>query len=161
MAAEKSIATPQFEILLKVKQSDHEDFGFLQEGDMLNPLYLFLKERQQLQNREVLDSACVSKKPVQRESRMLVEYDSSSSDGENCDVGNGQLSINSSLIGSVLKQEDDEMVAEKEKIDITRSVSDEQNLLPERCELSKQACRLKRARLLKSHFSSQMKDSIK
>jgi hypothetical protein len=60
---------------------------------------------------------------------MLVEYDSSSSDGENCDVENGQLSINSSMIGSVLKEEDDEMVAKKEKVDITRSVLVEQNLL--------------------------------
>jgi hypothetical protein len=91
---------------------------------------------------------------------MLVEYDSSSSDGENCDVENGQLSINSSLTGSVLKEEDDEMVAKKEKVDITRSVSVEQNLLSDRCELSKKACRLKRARILKDHFSSQMKDSI-
>jgi hypothetical protein len=41
---------------------------------------------------------------------MLVEYDSSSSDGENCDVENGQLSINSSIIGSVLKEEDDVVI---------------------------------------------------
>lgn len=161
MAAEKSNATPQFEILLKVKQSDDKDFGFLREGDSLNPLYLFLKQRLQLQNRKAHDSTYVSKKPAERQSQLLVEYDSSSSDEEISSAENVSGSRISSLKGSVLNQVEHDMITKKDRVDTTHPVSSgERIFLLDHCDLSRKACRLKRARLLKDHFSSQMKDSI-
>ncbi len=155
MAAEKSNATPQFEIMLKVKQANDKDFGFLREGDSLKPLYLFLKQRLQLQNTKAHHSSYESKKSIERQSRLLVEYDSSSSDEEISCAENVSGFGFSPLKDSVSNQVDHNMVTENERV-----VSSGGNFLIDHCEVSKKACRLKRARLLKDHFSSQMKDSI-
>lgn len=45
MTALKTRAAPQFEVLLKLKQSCNEEFAFLQPGNELNLYYLWLKDR--------------------------------------------------------------------------------------------------------------------
>lgn len=158
MAAEKSIATPQFEILLKVKQSNNQDFGFLCQGDALNPLYLFLKQRQQQQRGQTFTSADDPTKHNVEESRLLVDYDSSSSDEEVSGIDHAKESGHSSPTSYSFREADGPALI-KAEVGGTCTVVEEKNSLSDG-ELSTKARRLKRARLLKGHFSLKMMDNI-
>lgn len=45
LTAKKSVTTPQFEVLLKLKRANDGDFAFLLAGDSLHPYYLHLMSK--------------------------------------------------------------------------------------------------------------------
>ena len=93
--AERVRSTTQFEVLLKVKESNNPDFDFLKETHALNPFYQWMKdehdEHEHDQIRGSVDSTCSGKEMKQKTLREednamgllnLNMYGSSSSDDE-------------------------------------------------------------------------------
>jgi len=152
MAAEKSVATPQFEVLLKVKQSNNQEFTFLYEKDPLNPYYLFMKQQEQLKIKrgDLKDDSNVS--DSKEESRLLVDYESSSSDDINYTTSG--RSKGGVILAGYSSSDDDQKSAKIEPALSAANPSEEQVSLPS----GEKDRRLKRARLLQGHFALKMLD---
>eukprot|EP00590_Aulacoseira_subarctica_P000401 CAMPEP_0172435626 /NCGR_PEP_ID=MMETSP1064-20121228/71287_1 /TAXON_ID=202472 /ORGANISM="Aulacoseira subarctica , Strain CCAP 1002/5" /LENGTH=142 /DNA_ID=CAMNT_0013183965 /DNA_START=856 /DNA_END=1280 /DNA_ORIENTATION=- len=142
MAAEKSVTTPQFEVLLKVKQSNNQEFTFLREEDPLNPYFMYLKQQEQLKrnrgNLEDVSNASHSK----QESRLLVDYDSSSSDGINSTTSG--RSKDGMMLAGYSSSDDEESIKIEPALNAANPL-EEQVSLPSG-EASEKDRRLKRAR---------------
>mmetsp|Transcript_16711 Transcript_16711/g.23227 ORF Transcript_16711/g.23227 Transcript_16711/m.23227 type:complete len:169 (-) Transcript_16711:1337-1843(-) len=162
MTSVKTSAAPQFEVLLKLKQAENTEFGFLKPEHALNPYYLFLKER----------GGEVDKllKPKE-EKEMLSEKSPNEEDSETNGDGIGGLL---GMYASSSDEEDDERPREEcvGTINGTSSkvtANDQASNTSEAGELIKapmldkessskadderKAKRLKRARNLKDHFA--------
>jgi len=74
MTAESSVKAPQFEVLLKVKQTQNDKFAFLYPDHDLHPYYILLKRRKR--NKDVTDTDDNDKEGAKKDNAALVEYES-------------------------------------------------------------------------------------
>ena len=142
MAAEKVTIAPQFEIMLKVKQQGNQDFGFLNQGNKLNPFYLHLKGESVASNQPDDHSSSSANSPTNFAG--LVDYSSSDEDEfEDKKVNN---------ISKTGKQ--------KERVD-SCDLDSNGALLSHDEELEeRKAKRLKQARMLNDHFARKIKEDF-
>jgi len=148
MAAEKATITPQFEIMLKVKQQGNQDFGFLDQGNELNPFYCYLKGENTGADQPDDPSSSSTDSPANFAG--LVDY-LSSSDEE----GFVEKKVN-------IKTADGES-NDKEDVDAKQAASiieynDPAILLHEEEMEERKAKRLKQARMLNDHFARRIKE---
>lgn len=153
LTAERAADQPQFEVLLKVKQTDNSDFAFLRPESNLYPYYSWLKGRKGIivGDRSESRSSSSSSERVDGIGGLLAGY-GSSSDEEEGKVSN-EVSEGGETTGG---SEGDVALSTK---NATRAESLEET--NESSLEEKRAKRLKKAQELKAHFESKLaKDSI-
>lgn len=156
MTAGKVRERPQFEVLLKVKEADNPDFSFLQTMHHLNPFYQWLKCGKQV-------TACTNKMDNKTEHEeaeaeadnsmgLLNMYGSTSSEDESEEgtevenelAGAGATSLPDKSSAGVLDNNIASDQTEEKVAPGTRAS----------CDKEKRAKRLKRAKMLRHHFSN-------
>mmetsp|Transcript_24504 Transcript_24504/g.36713 ORF Transcript_24504/g.36713 Transcript_24504/m.36713 type:complete len:195 (-) Transcript_24504:60-644(-) len=148
MAAEKATITPQFEIMLKVKQQGNQDFGFLDQGNELNPFYCYLKGENTAANQPDDLSSSSTDSPANFAG--LVDYSSSSEE-----EGFAEKKVNNNTVDG--ESNDEEDVVAKQAASITEN-GDPAILLHEEEMEERRAKRLKQARMLNDHFARKIKE---
>jgi len=148
MTAKRSIESPQFEVLLKVKQADNPVFSFLQADCELHPFYRWKRDGKD----EIvfIEKRCSAEYNAQTEKKgnsmnLLDMYGSSSDDDSDGEGGIAGAVLTTSNISSGVH----------ETIMETTMVSAETANKNERAKNEEQrAERLKRAIMLRHHFAN-------
>ena len=152
LTAERAADQPQFEVLLKVKQTDNPDFAFLRPESNLHPYYSWLKGRKGkiVCDRSESRSSSSSSEREDGIGGLLAGYGSSSDeeDEEKGKVGNEASEGTEKTGGS--EGDATKNATSAESLEETNESSLEE----------KRAKRLKKAQELKAHFESKSeKDS--
>ena len=164
MTAEKSVASPQFEVLLKVKQADNEEFAFLREGNALLPYYLYLKQTLKKDQSEVHDT--MEGKAQSRDTLAqggLVNCYSSSDDEADSEMNPKGTPVVGKLVASYSSSESEFEGPQATDVSIepnpaggSAEQTEPLSSTDEPLDDAIKARRLKRARLLKGHFALKM-----
>ena len=158
LTAERAADQPQFEVLLKVKQTDNPDFAFLRPESNLYPYYYWLKGRKGiiLGNMSASRSSSSSSHREDGIGGLLAGYGSSSDeeDEEERKVSNdASKERNTATAGG---REGDVALSTKNATSAESLEETNESSLEE-----KRAKRLKKAQELKAHFESKLaKDGI-
>lgn len=177
MTAIRSTSTPQFEVLLKLKQADSPVFLFLRSEHRLNPYYLLLRERrgniddpiaeggQKFENKGdpkgvSLQSSCSSEDEVGGGGigDLLGMYDSSSDE-----EGGGTDDIQDHTVTDMNHPDEsksDLLHGEKQNLSIENGIAADEETKFSKVPSStnhiddeRRAKRLKRAKMMKGHFA--------
>lgn len=154
ITATKSQESPQFEVLLKVKQQDNVDFEFLNCNHELYPFYQWLKHDNHhgAENGPKLSEESQSKRQKNHPSMQLLEMyaSSSSSDDESSVAHSKPNSCSKSMDSQVVAT-----VAAAAKDTVAQEMSSQDAIPPRQQSIEeKRQRRLQRAKMLRHHFAT-------
>mmetsp|Transcript_14914 Transcript_14914/g.21097 ORF Transcript_14914/g.21097 Transcript_14914/m.21097 type:complete len:191 (+) Transcript_14914:754-1326(+) len=173
MTSVRTSAVPQFEVLLKLKQSDNKEFEFLKAEHKYNPYYLFLKDRG-----GEIDKPVMLNKQKYNQAEMSDEKsgneDDKEDDNETSGIGGllGMYASSSddddespckecSNAATPSKVSDNNQVSTISAIDtsINATTHNEDEESSSNIDDQRKAKRLKRARNLKGHFALKLMEN--
>jgi len=179
MTARRASSTPQFELLLKLKQSSNNEFEFLCPHHSLHSYYLFLKKnggvipksQEITTNIENLDTECQKKTQTQSSSMstLLAMYSSSEDEHSSSEDEENEESQKLEVNALNIPCESDKSVKDNSSRDISDNAltnSEKKTQVGDDCHSKKgiltldekKARRLRRARIMKGHFTLKMMD---
>ena len=142
MTARKARDRPQFEVLLKVKEGSNPDFDFLHPSHHLHPFYNWCKNGMQLFSTEAKNKNRVE---AQNSIGFLSMYGSSSSEDEFTKETEERNEVHGEAMATA---------STSKPADATNMKSGKRSDASIASDEEKRTKRLKRAKLLRNHFSN-------